>query len=136
MNASPLSMGLFRDSDPPLWHPLYKELRSVIAECAQMCRERGYRIADLALQYAMSYTGADTIVVGCCTPAEIDCALDQFRLIRKTDAYAAPENEISDTAVANTHTTLVLEDIDLVNQILAKLGPYHNHVWPSPPPDA
>ncbi|RKP10420.1 NADP-dependent oxidoreductase domain-containing protein [Thamnocephalis sphaerospora] len=114
LNASPLSMGLLRDADAPAWHPVGAQMREVVAECARLCRERGRHLADLALQYAMAYTGADAIVVGCSTPKEVDCALAQFRATR--------------------HTSDV--DQELLETVLAVLAPYRDYSWPSPPADA
>jgi hypothetical protein len=127
LNASPLAMGLFRDTDPPEWHPASKELCHAARECAILCRKQDCQLADVALCFSMRFTGADAIVVGCCTPKEIDCALDHFANIagggnsKYARSSGTPRETMSQT---------------LLSEIQRLLAPHHNVIWPSPPPDA
>ncbi|RKP24863.1 NADP-dependent oxidoreductase domain-containing protein, partial [Syncephalis pseudoplumigaleata] len=53
INASPLCMGLFRDGDPPEWHPASEELRQATRRASILCREAGLSIADVALRFSL-----------------------------------------------------------------------------------
>lgn len=54
INASPLSMGLLSSRGVPVWHPAPKPLVDACARAAEFCREKGYPIERLAIQYSMS----------------------------------------------------------------------------------
>lgn len=53
-NASPFSMGLLTERGVPDWHPAPKLLVERCAEAARFCREQGYPIEKLAMQYSCS----------------------------------------------------------------------------------
>jgi aryl-alcohol dehydrogenase-like predicted oxidoreductase len=55
INASPLSMGLLSERGTPDWHPASKELKNACARAAAFCREQGYPIEKLAVQFATSF---------------------------------------------------------------------------------
>lgn len=54
INASPLSMGLLSNRGAPDWHPASQPLRDACRRAADYCREQGYPIEKLAMQYATS----------------------------------------------------------------------------------
>ena len=54
INASPLSMGLLSERGAPDWHPATMELRNACARAAQFCKEQGYPIEKLAIQFSTS----------------------------------------------------------------------------------
>ena len=54
INASPLSMGLLSQRGVPVWHPAPKPLVKVCQRAAEFCREKGYPIEKLAVQYSVS----------------------------------------------------------------------------------
>ena len=54
INASPFSMGLLSDRGAPDWHPASKDLRNACAKAAAYCREKGYPIDKLAIQFSTS----------------------------------------------------------------------------------
>lgn len=54
INASPLSMGLLSSRGVPDWHPAPKRLVDACARAAEFCREKGYPIERLAIQYSVS----------------------------------------------------------------------------------
>ncbi len=54
INASPLSMGLLSQRGVPDWHPAPKPLAEACQRAADYCREQGYPIERLAIQYAVS----------------------------------------------------------------------------------
>ena len=53
-NASPFSMGLLTERGVPGWHPAPKPLVRVCEEAAQYCKEKGYPIEKLAMQFSVS----------------------------------------------------------------------------------
>ena len=54
INASPLSMGLLSQRGVPVWHPAPKQLVKACQRAAEFCREKGYPIEKLAVQYSVS----------------------------------------------------------------------------------
>ena len=54
INASPLSMGLLSQRGVPDWHPAPKPLVNACQKAAEYCREKGYPIEKLAVQYSVS----------------------------------------------------------------------------------
>ena len=54
INASPLSMGLLSERGAPAWHPAPQPLKEACARAAAYCREQGYPIEKLAIQFSTS----------------------------------------------------------------------------------
>ena len=54
INASPLSMGLLSGRGAPLWHPAPEDLKDACAKAAAYCRDQGYEIEKLAMQFSTS----------------------------------------------------------------------------------
>ena len=54
INASPLSMGLLSERGAPDWHPAPEALKGACTRAAQYCKEKGYPIEKLAVQYSTS----------------------------------------------------------------------------------
>lgn len=54
INASPFSMGLLSERGTPDWHPAPAQLKEACAKAAIYCREKGYPIDKLAIQYSTS----------------------------------------------------------------------------------
>ena len=54
INASPFSMGLLTDRGAPDWHPAPKELKEACRRAADFCRDKGYPIDKLAIQFSTS----------------------------------------------------------------------------------
>ena len=54
INASPLSMGLLSQRGVPAWHPAPKALVAACEKAAAYCKEQGYPIEKLAVQYSVS----------------------------------------------------------------------------------
>ncbi len=54
INASPLSMGLLSERGVPDWHPAPKPLVEACQRAAGYCRQQGYPIEKLAMQFAVS----------------------------------------------------------------------------------
>jgi len=52
INASPLSMGLLTQRGVPDWHPAPKPLVEACRRAAEYCREEGYPIEKLAMQFS------------------------------------------------------------------------------------
>lgn len=64
-NAAPLGMGLLTSSPLPVWHPAAEDLKKACAQAAVFCREAGYSIERLGLQYSLTkFPGVHTTIVG------------------------------------------------------------------------
>ena len=53
INASPISMGLLMDRDPPSWHPATPATKTLCKQAAALCREEGADLAKLALHFCL-----------------------------------------------------------------------------------
>lgn len=54
INASPLAMGLLSQRGVPAWHPAPKPLVEACQRAAEHCRQKGYQIEKLAVQFSVS----------------------------------------------------------------------------------
>ena len=54
INASPLSMGLLSERGIPNWHPAPRPLVEACQRAVEHCKQKGYPIERLAIQYAVS----------------------------------------------------------------------------------
>ncbi len=54
INASPFSMGLLSQRGTPDWHPAPAPLKEACAKAAAYCKEKGYPIEKLAIQFSTS----------------------------------------------------------------------------------
>jgi len=54
INASPLSMGLLSERGVPKWHPAPQPLVEACRRAMEHCKQKGYPIERLAMQYAVS----------------------------------------------------------------------------------
>ncbi|MDZ7637306.1 MAG: aldo/keto reductase [Bryobacterales bacterium] len=63
-NASPLHMRALTETGPPEWHPAPDAAKAVAATVAALCKERGARVDEVALQFCLAWPRASTTVVG------------------------------------------------------------------------
>jgi len=108
INASPLAMGLLSDAGPPDWHPAPAALRDACYAAAGFCRAQGRSLAELALQFALADSPADTTLVGMRTAAEV--------ALNVAAAAAAP-------------------DRGFIATLQQRLAPVRNRTWPSGLPE-
>ena len=96
-NASPLSMGLLRDSSPPDWHPAPPELRQQVFHIAQELKAKfDMNIADLAIRYAAylgSMHGIDTLVIGTATRSDAKAAVDLLKNMESCESFGLSKVE-------------------------------------------
>jgi len=64
INASPLHMRVLTEKGAPYWHPAPEKVFKVAAKVAQLCRERGTTIPDLAMQFALAHKDVAITLVG------------------------------------------------------------------------
>jgi len=64
INASPLHMRVLTEKGAPYWHPAPEKVFKVVAKVAQLCRERGTTISDLAMQFALAHKDVAITLVG------------------------------------------------------------------------
>jgi hypothetical protein len=53
INASPISMGLLMERDPPSWHPATPATKALCKQAVALCREEGVDLAKLALHFCL-----------------------------------------------------------------------------------
>ncbi|MDE6511024.1 MAG: aldo/keto reductase, partial [Muribaculaceae bacterium] len=88
INASPLSMGLLSSRGVPDWHPAPKPLVEACRKAEQYCREAGYPIEKLAVQYSVENPRIATTLFSSANPDNV----------RRNIAYVeekAPEELVS-----------------------------------------
>lgn len=71
INASPLSMGLLTDGEPPVWHPAPTETRNAAKRAAEYCRGRGAELSELALRFCFDYPRVATTLLGMATREQV-----------------------------------------------------------------
>jgi len=64
INASPLSLGLLTESGPQDWHRAPPEVLAMGPRIAKLCREHGQDIAQVALRFALDFSGVSSTLVG------------------------------------------------------------------------
>jgi L-galactose dehydrogenase len=76
INASPTGMGLLTGNSLPTWHPASPAIRAGCQRAIELCRERGWNIVELAIQFAVANPDIATTLVGTANPQYI---LDNIR---------------------------------------------------------
>lgn len=71
INASPLSMGLLSSRGAPDWHPAPNPLVEACRRGAEYCREVGYPIEKLAIQYAVDNPRIATTLFSSANPDNV-----------------------------------------------------------------
>lgn len=71
INASPLSMGLLSSRGVPGWHPAPQPLVDACSKAAAYCREVGYPIEKLALQYSVDNPRIATTLFSSANPDNV-----------------------------------------------------------------
>lgn len=64
INASPLHMRVLTDEGAPEWHPAPAEVKQAGSKVAAVCRESGFRVADIALRFCLEYPYVASTLVG------------------------------------------------------------------------
>jgi len=120
MNASPLSMGLLRNGEPPEWHQASIGLRDAVAQSAVLAAKNNFNISKLALQFALDLDDITSTVIGLSNPTEVDDAIASLKEVqaRKKGEKTTPEIEKK-----------------ILNEIHQILESYFNRSWDSPPKD-
>ena len=76
INASPISMGLLMDRDPPGWHPAKPFTKELCKGAAAYCREEGVDLAKLALHYCLREERIATTLISSTSVARMRQNLD------------------------------------------------------------
>lgn len=71
ISASPLSMGLLSSRGAPAWHPAPEALHAACRKAAEYCREEGYPIEKLAIQYSVEQKGIASNLFSSTSPENV-----------------------------------------------------------------
>ena len=71
VNASPLSMGLLSQRGVPDWHPAPKALVEACQKAAAYCKDKGYPIEKLAVQFSVSNPRIASTLFSSANPANV-----------------------------------------------------------------
>ncbi|CAJ0900568.1 6589_t:CDS:2 [Entrophospora sp. SA101] len=121
LNASPLSMGLLCEIDPPEWHPASEELCEIVKQCTKIAKDNNLNISKLGIDFSLDWDKADATVVGLSNMDEVDDVVSIFNRVM------ARKNGEKDHCLSD----LEIKVYEKINQLLL---PYHNWEWESPPP--
>lgn len=100
INASPTGMGLLTERGAPSWHPASDAIKQGCARAVQLCKQRGWNIVELAIQFSLSHPDIATTLVGTASASNM---LDNIRY-----AEAARDDE-------------------KIRAVMQALEPIHNH---------
>lgn len=64
INASPTGMGLLTPRGAPAWHPASTAIQDGCRRAVELCRQRGWNIVELAIQFAVGNPDIATTLVG------------------------------------------------------------------------
>jgi L-galactose dehydrogenase len=104
INAAGLHMGILTQEGAPAWHPAPQEVHRAARKAADLCRERGADIAEVAIRFCLEHPYVSSTLVGMGSEAQVKANLKLLRV--QTDPV-------------------------LVDEIRSVVGPAFNHVWPS-----
>lgn len=85
INASPLSMGLLSERGIPDWHPAPKPLVEACEKAAEYCKEAGYPIEKLAIQFSVSNPRIATTLFSSANPVNV---LKNIRYVEERPDFA------------------------------------------------
>jgi aryl-alcohol dehydrogenase-like predicted oxidoreductase len=71
MNAAPFSARLLTNAPLPAWHKATPKVREICKRAADHCVSKGVDIAQLAVQFAISYEKMTTCIVGSANPENV-----------------------------------------------------------------
>lgn len=121
LSASPLSMGLLKESGPPEWHPASDSLKHNVVAAVKDLRgqhEGKYTLANVAVGFALKNApkdGLGSTVIGFCTIQELHEAVNIYWEVTDADATLQEERERVEGSVLKVmHASL-------------------NETWASPP---
>lgn len=103
MNAGPFSARLLTNAPLPAWLKEPEPVKAAARQAAELCRQRGVDIAQIALQFSIAHAGITTTVAGSANPDNIRNwarwaaePLDQ-ELLAEVQAIFAPVKNIGHT---------------------------------------
>ena len=108
INAAGLHMGILTQEGAPAWHPAPPAVHQAARKAADLCRERGVDIAEVAIRFCLEHPYVSSTLVGMGSEAQVRTNLKLLGV--KTDPV-------------------------LVDEIRSVVAPVLNHVWPSGRPE-
>jgi len=104
INAAGLHMGILTQEGAPAWHPAPPAVHRAARQAADLCRERGVDIAEVAIRFCLEHPYVSSTLVGIASEAQVKANLKLLR---------------------------VQTDPALIDEIRSVVGPVFNYVWPS-----
>lgn len=98
INASPLHMRVLTEKGAPEWHPAPRRVLEKAREAAEYCRQHGADIAELAMQFALSYEAVATTLVGMSKVRHVDMNIKAVGVAPDPDLLAAVQEIIRPVA--------------------------------------
>ena len=108
INASPLHLRILTDRGAPDWHLASDAVKEAGARIADLCRQRGADVAQVALKYCYDYPHTASVLVGMSKSRHVEANLNTF-------GFEGREG--------------------LLDEIREIVEPVRNQVWPSGLPE-
>lgn len=119
LSASPLSMGLLKESGPPAWHPASEPLKSKIVSAVKYLQsDETFTMANIAVGFALRNApkdGLGSTVIGFCSIPELHEAVELY------------------WEVSSTEPARLQERTQVEQRIIKVIGSSINETWASPP---
>ena len=81
MNASPLHQRVLTDTGIPEWHRSPPPVLETAPKIAELCREHGVSVADVAMRYAFDYPNVSTTIVGMSKVRHVEANIRAFDFV-------------------------------------------------------
>lgn len=84
IDASPLALGLLRDSPPPDWHPTNSKQRQLVAKVAKMTKigsNGKISLADLAVYHTLTNMLGTSLLIGMETVEQLNANIEVYRKV-------------------------------------------------------
>jgi L-galactose dehydrogenase len=104
INASPLHMRLLTRLGAPDWHPAPRRVAEVARRAAEYCTAHGVDLADLAMQFALSYAPVAVTLVGMSKERHVARNIAQVGLAPDAELLAAVQAIIAPAADVCWHS--------------------------------
>lgn len=114
IDASPLALGLLRDSPPPDWHPTNNEQRQLVNKVAKMTKTGSngkISLSDLAVYHTLTNMLGSSLLIGMETVEQLEANMEVYQKVLTINTNET--NEIDDLLEMVTDQLTELRAIDI-----------------------
>jgi len=96
INAAGLHMGVLTQGGAPAWHPAPPEVHEAARKAAELCRKRGFDIADVAIRFCLDHPYVSSTLVGIADEEQLKASLKLLQV--QTDPVSGRGNSFAPRA--------------------------------------